>query len=29
MSAPTKILPIVLGRKTVTAPSSLLVMSSF
>ncbi|GAA3836645.1 hypothetical protein KACC15558_18440 [Brevibacterium ammoniilyticum] len=29
MSAPTKILPVVLGRKTVTAPSSLLVMSSF
>lgn len=29
MSAPASIVPLVLGRKTVTAPSSLLVMSSF
>ncbi|RAE63330.1 ABC transporter permease, partial [Burkholderia multivorans] len=29
MSAPVKILPVVLGRRTVTSPSSLLVMSSF
>ncbi|QQT70005.1 FtsX-like permease family protein [Brevibacterium casei] len=29
MSAPTKVLPVVLGHRTVTSPSSLLVMSAF